>query len=64
MSDRLLVQNSAAMHAILRATQAEAAASRQIATQSQRLAEGMVRDSATMRTVGLTYQASMILCIY
>ena len=53
MSDRLLVQNSKAMQAILQATQAEAEASRQIAAQSQRLSEEMMKDSVAMKTVGL-----------
>ena len=51
MSDQLLVQNSKAMQAILQATQAEAEASRQIAVQSQRLSEEMMKDSVAMKTV-------------
>jgi hypothetical protein len=51
MSDRLLVQNSKAMQAILLATQVEAEASRQIAIQSQSLSEEMMKDSVAMKTV-------------
>jgi hypothetical protein len=53
MSDRLLVQNSKAMQSILQATQAEAEASREVALQSQRLAEEMMKDSVSMKTVFL-----------
>ncbi|KAI9766516.1 MAG: hypothetical protein M1840_006473 [Geoglossum simile] len=53
MSDRLLVQNSKAMQAILQATQAEVEASRQVAIQSQRLAEKMMKDSVAMKTIAL-----------
>ena len=51
MSDRLLVQNSKAMQAILLASQVEAESSRQIAVQSQRLSEEMMKDSVAMKTV-------------
>jgi hypothetical protein len=51
MSDRLLVQNSKAMQAILLATQVEAESSRQIAIQSQSLSEEMMKDSVAMKTV-------------
>jgi hypothetical protein len=51
MNDRLLVQNSKAMQAILLASQAEAESSHQIAIQSQRLAEEMMKDSVAMKTV-------------
>lgn len=39
------------MQAILQATQVEAEASRQIALQSQRLSEEMMKDSVAMKTV-------------
>lgn len=51
MSDRLLVQNSQATQAILQATQEEAELSRQVAIQSQRLAEETMKDSVAMKTV-------------
>ncbi|PMD22291.1 hypothetical protein NA56DRAFT_98631 [Hyaloscypha hepaticicola] len=54
MSDLLLVQNSNAMQAILQATQVEAEASRQIALQSQRLSEEMMKDSVAMKTAILS----------
>ena len=51
MGDRLLVQNSKATQAILQATQEEAAISLQVAIQSRRLAEEMMKDSVAMKTV-------------
>jgi hypothetical protein len=51
MNDRLLVQNSKAMQAILLASQVEAESSRQIAVQSQRLTKEMMKDSVAMKTV-------------
>jgi hypothetical protein len=41
------------MQSILQATQAEAEASREVALQSQRLAEEMMKDSVSMKTVFL-----------
>ena len=51
MSDRLLVQNSQATQDILQAKQEEAGLSRQVAIQSQRLAEETMKDSVAMKTV-------------
>jgi hypothetical protein len=53
MGDRLLVQNSKAMQAILESSKCEAEASRQVALQSQRLSEEMMKDSVAMKTACL-----------
>jgi hypothetical protein len=52
-NDRLLVQNSKAMHLILQTTQTELTLSRRMALQSRQLAEEMKKDSVSMKTIAL-----------
>ncbi|KAL9116047.1 MAG: hypothetical protein Q9227_000415 [Pyrenula ochraceoflavens] len=52
-NDRMMVANGVAMHAILKATQEEAAFSREIAIRSQQLSEDMKKDSVSMKTIAI-----------
>jgi len=52
-NDRMMVSNGKAMHAILKATQEEAAITRDIALRSQQISEDMKKDSVSMRTIAI-----------
>ena len=52
-NDRMMVLNGKAMHAILKATQEEAAISRDIALRSQQISEDMKKDSVSMKTIAI-----------
>lgn len=52
-NDRMMVFNGKAMHAILKATQEEAAISRDIALRSQQISEDMKKDSVSMKTIAI-----------
>lgn len=52
-NDRMMVLNGKAMHAILKATQEEAAISRDIALRSQQISEDMKKDSVSMKMIAI-----------